>query len=105
MGFVVQLLKELSFTTLLAVTVTCLVLHYIYSKKKYKSLKSAPSVPFLGSIPFMEKYAERTFAKWAKRYGPVYRVKLGSYDTVVLNSYEAIEQVILSSNGKIVKAF
>jgi len=51
----------------------------------------------------MEKYAERTFAKWAKRYGPVYHVKLGSYDTVVLNSYEAIEQVILSLKGKIVK--
>ena len=33
MGFVVQLLKELSFTTLLAVIVACLVLHYIYSKK------------------------------------------------------------------------
>ena len=49
--------------------------------------------PIIGSIPYFEKYAEKTFASWTKRYGPIIMVDIGSTRNVVLNSYEAIEEV------------
>jgi len=49
--------------------------------------------PFIGSILQLEKHAEKSFESWTKNYGAIILVDLASTRTVVLNSYEAVEDV------------
>uniref|UniRef100_H2ZL12 Uncharacterized protein n=1 Tax=Ciona savignyi TaxID=51511 RepID=H2ZL12_CIOSA len=59
-----------------------------------KNLPPGPTgVPILGCLPFMDTLAELTFTKWSKKYGPIFTVYLGQTRVVVLNSFEAIEEV------------
>nr|CAB3235520.1 cytochrome P450 2J2 [Phallusia mammillata] len=70
------------------------LLHY-YSKQA-KNLPPGPTgFPFLGCIPYLSKYVERTFSQWSKTYGPVMFLKIGNQPTVVLSSFEAIHQAFV----------
>lgn len=70
---------------------------YNYTKKRIYNLPPGPiGFPFLGCIPYLDKYSEKIFYKWSKTYGPVIFVTIGSDPTVVLNSYDAIEEVNLT---------
>jgi len=52
-------------------------------------------LPIVGSIPYFETHVERTFVSWIKTYGYIILVDIGSTRNVVLNNYEAIEDVII----------
>uniref|UniRef100_F7AR76 Uncharacterized protein n=1 Tax=Ciona intestinalis TaxID=7719 RepID=F7AR76_CIOIN len=94
------MLDYLTFTNL-ALFAIALLLFYIWLTPKYKNLPPGPmGVPFLGCLPFMETLAERTFTKWSKKYGPIITVQLGDHRTVILNSYEAIEEAFIKKGEK-----
>uniref|UniRef100_L7N0U9 Uncharacterized protein n=1 Tax=Ciona intestinalis TaxID=7719 RepID=L7N0U9_CIOIN len=94
------MLDYLTFTNL-ALFAIALLLFYIWLTPKYKNLPPGPmGVPFLGCLPFMETLAERTFTKWSKKYGPIITVQLGDHRTVILNSYEAIEEAFTKKGEK-----
>ena len=46
-------------------------------------------LPFLGVLLSLSKNPERTMAKWTKQYGPVYMVKMGTSNVLVIGSAEA----------------
>jgi len=60
----------------------------VFKKKNLPPL--VPTLPLVGSIPFLGKQPEKAFSKWASKYGPVIRVRIGSLETVVLSSPSAI---------------
>ncbi|XP_078492986.1 cytochrome P450 2J2-like [Ciona intestinalis] len=94
------MLDYLTFTNL-ALFAIALLLFCIWRTPKYKNLPPGPmGVPFLGCLPFMEILAERTFTKWSKKYGPIITVQLGDHRTVILNSYEAIEEAFIKKGEK-----
>ena len=67
---------------------------YRWTSQRWLNLPPGPlGLPVLGCIPYLEGHAEKTFAKWSKQYGPIIMVDIGSTTNVVLNSYEAIEEV------------
>jgi len=60
-----------------------------------------PYIPLFGSIPFLgTDKVEESFSEYAKKYGPVFYVQLGSYWTVVLNSYETIHEAFVKQGPK-----
>ena len=68
----------------------------IYRWASHRWLKLPPGplgLPIVGVIPYLEMHAEKTLAAWTKTYGPIMLVDIGSTRNVVLNSYEAIEEV------------
>lgn len=67
---------------------------YTYIKNWFYKFPPGPiGFPFLGSVPYLDKTPERIFLKWTKNYGPIISLDIGSHRTVVLNTYEAIEEV------------
>jgi len=89
-----DLLSQVSITSVFCVVALCFLVRRVFSAGKNGSAPpSAPNIPFFGSLPFIGIHAEKTFSEWAKKYGPIFHVKLGPHDTVVLNSYELIQQV------------
>jgi len=87
-------LSQLSITKLFGVASLCFLIHRLFTGTKESLPPLVPSLPLVGSLPFIGKHAERTFSKWAKQYGPIFRVRLGAEEAVVLNSYEFIYQVL-----------
>ena len=61
---------------------------YLWRQRPKNSPPGTNGLPFLGVILSMSKYTEKTMTKWAKLYGPIYMVKAGPVDVVVISSSE-----------------
>ena len=84
--------------TLLNCALSLTVGWIIYRWIKCRLLNFPPGplgFPIVGSIPYLESHAEKTFASWTKIYGSVMMVDIGTTRNVVLNSFESIEEVCL----------
>ena len=69
---------------------------YRWISRKLLNFPPGPlGFPIVGSIPYFESHAEKTFTSWTKIYGPIMMVDIGTTRNVVLNSFESIEEVCL----------
>ena len=55
-----------------------------------KSLPGPLGYPLVGSLFSLVDFKERTLFEWTKLYGPVYQVKMGSWNTLVINGSDKI---------------
>lgn len=56
---------------------------------------SPPAWPFVGHPQFARKdFHINQAAKWARQYGPVFRIKTGSGDVIVLNDFESVKKFV-----------
>ena len=56
---------------LLVAVLTCLTVYYFYARQKPKNYPPGPpNLPFLGSIPFLERDMRKNITKLHKKYGP-----------------------------------
>ncbi|KAF9010844.1 cytochrome P450 [Cyathus striatus] len=62
------------------------------SKKDKHLPPGPPPYPIIGNIPSIPLHFQ--FTKWAKQYGDVHTVKLGSLTMIVMSSVEAIRHII-----------
>uniref|UniRef100_H2YS91 Uncharacterized protein n=1 Tax=Ciona savignyi TaxID=51511 RepID=H2YS91_CIOSA len=75
-----------------------LALYYWY--RRPKNYPPGPrGIPFLGVLPFLGNYAERTMHKWSKKYGPVMSVRMGRQDWVFLGDHETIRQALVNQGN------
>jgi hypothetical protein len=59
------------------------------------------SFPLIGNLLQLGERPYEKMFKWSKKYGSVYRVKLGSQEVVVLNGTEVIREALINhSEGK-----
>ncbi|KAF9011142.1 cytochrome P450 [Cyathus striatus] len=63
-----------------------------YGNREKHLLPGPPTYPIIGNIPSLPLHHQ--FTQWAKQYGDIYSVKIGSMTMVILSSIEAIRQVI-----------
>ena len=61
---------------------------YLWQQRPKNSPPGTNGLPFLGVILSMGKYTEKTMTKWARLYGPIYMMKAGPVDVVVISSSE-----------------
>lgn len=54
-----------------------------------------PCFPVVGSLPYLSINGQKSFRDLALKYGPVIYLKIGSSWTVVLNSFDSVEEVKL----------
>ncbi|XP_053388301.1 cytochrome P450 1A1-like [Mercenaria mercenaria] len=77
---------------LIAFTVN-LLLFKLFVVVKRKRYPNGPfGLPVLGHLPFFGKSPPITFSQWGQKYGDVFRIRMGSWNTVVVNGYEAIKE-------------
>ncbi|KAK2509925.1 hypothetical protein MC885_015815 [Smutsia gigantea] len=78
-----------------------LALTYIlYPRAKYpgaKYPKSLPSLPLVGSLPFLPRCGHQpaNFFKLQEKYGPIYSFRVGSKTTVIVGHYQLAKEVLI----------
>ncbi|KAI3465379.1 hypothetical protein Pfo_022042 [Paulownia fortunei] len=74
-------------------------------KKKSSSFPPPPEVPGLPVIgnllQLKEKKPHKTFTKWADTYGPIYSIKTGSNNMVVLNTTDVAKEAMVTKYSSI----
>ncbi|XP_015676188.1 cytochrome P450 2K1-like [Protobothrops mucrosquamatus] len=55
------------------------------------------TIPILGNLHMMDlKRPHRTMIEWSKEYGPIFRIKLGFQEMVVLTGYETVKEALVN---------
>ncbi|CAN7986556.1 unnamed protein product [Ixodes hexagonus] len=66
-----------------------------YGDKRVRLVPGPRGLPILGQVSFMKKgFLGPKCAEWAKTYGPIFRIKVGVVDIVVLNDFESIKKFL-----------
>ena len=50
--------------------------------------------PIVGHLPLFGDYFPATLDKWRRQYGDVFRIRIGSWDSVVINGYSTIKDAL-----------
>ncbi|XP_070588557.1 cytochrome P450 2K1-like [Erythrolamprus reginae] len=55
------------------------------------------TIPILGNLHMMDlKKPQKTMTEWSKEYGPIFRIKLGLQEMVVLTGYETVKEALVN---------
>ncbi|XP_054724534.1 cytochrome P450 18a1-like [Uloborus diversus] len=87
---------ELTTIILVSAFLVLVSLWFTLRKKHPNSLPGPAGLPIVGYLPFLTSKPYKKFAKLAKRYGPVYKVRLGGIDVVILTDYNSIKEAFAS---------
>ena len=82
-------LEFYNFEAVLLATVIGILIWVWWQKRPLNSPPGKNGLPLLGVLFSLDKLPERIMAKWAKRYGPVYMIKMGTSNVLVIGSAEA----------------
>ena len=55
-------------------------------------------LPILGHLPLLGKNPAKTLMEYSKVYGDVFKIRMGSWPTIVLNSKDAIHEALLGNS-------
>ena len=50
--------------------------------------------PIVGHLPLFGAYLPDTFDQWRRKYGDVFRIRMGSWDAIVINGYSTIKDAL-----------
>lgn len=75
----------------LTVFMTVLFLQWLLQNKEKRYPKGPVGFPIVGHLPLFGKYPPKTFLKWWNSFGDVFSIRLGSWNTVVVNGYDAVK--------------
>lgn len=75
-----------------------LLICYLYTQEratdKARRVPSPPGLPLIGNTLQLSSQPHRQFLKWAQQYGEIYRVRLGLMNWFMLNSPEAVKEIL-----------
>ncbi|PIN16084.1 Cytochrome P450 CYP2 subfamily [Handroanthus impetiginosus] len=82
------------------------ITEYVKDKKKKSSSfpppPEVPGLPVIGNLlQLKEKKPHKTFKKWAETYGPIYSIKTGSNNMVVLNTSDVAKEAMVAKYSSI----
>jgi hypothetical protein len=78
--------------------IICMVLMMVHFLNRLHQTRNKiyPNGPFgfpiVGHLPLFGNYPPETFMKWWKTYGDVFSIRLGSWNAVVVNGYNAVKE-------------
>ncbi len=72
------------------------VLSRLFSRGRLQHISGPPTLPVVGNIHQLERGRIRlTLLKWAKVYGPVYKIRVASNEVLVVSGFEEIRSVLM----------
>ncbi|XP_060582261.1 cytochrome P450 1A1-like [Ruditapes philippinarum] len=60
-----------------------------FSKKRYPP--GPWGFPIFGHLPLLSNKPELKYSKWRQKYGDIFSIRFGSWNTIIVNGYEAIK--------------
>ncbi|XP_024994494.1 7-ethoxycoumarin O-deethylase-like [Cynara cardunculus var. scolymus] len=87
--------KEELTLALLAISIITVVVSWYRSRKHTFPLPPGPrGLPVVGYLPFLDVNLHHEFTKMAQRYGPIFKLKLGSKTHIVVSSSDLAKVVV-----------
>ncbi|KAG9291243.1 hypothetical protein G9A89_021745 [Geosiphon pyriformis] len=79
----------------------------LFTSKKLKNLlldgaiplPGPTPIPIIGSLHKLTEPMENTFTRWAKQYGPIYKVKIGTRTLIVISDTEVAQDLFISAGS------
>ena len=50
----------------------------------------------MGHLPLFGNNLPETFSKWRQKYGDVFRIRMGRWETIVINGHTAIKEAFVA---------
>ncbi|KAF3396027.1 Phenylacetate 2-hydroxylase [Penicillium rolfsii] len=69
---------------------------------KIKGLPEIPGVPLFGNLLQLGDQHAQVTAKWAKKYGPVFQVRMGNKRIVFANSFDSVRQLWIKDQSALI---
>ncbi|KAJ0264839.1 hypothetical protein HA466_0012380 [Hirschfeldia incana] len=80
---------------LLILTTILIVLWFLFKRSQQPPLPPGPrGLPIVGNLPFLDPDLHTYFTTIAKKHGPIFKLKLGSKLTVVVNSPSLAREIL-----------
>jgi len=93
--FIRSLIAVLLLQVGIILLVKFIVLRNQRMNKNSKVLPHPPQLPFVGNLLQLSIRPLDRLYKWIKKYGPIYGIKLGQRDFIVLNNHEVVNDLIV----------
>ncbi|ODM92572.1 Cytochrome P450 2J5 [Orchesella cincta] len=94
-----DLFLSISETALIAVL---LLIGFLFFRKNKKDPRYPPgprSIPLLGNVLQLRKDPLQVFQKWAVEYGPIFSIRIGTQDTIVVNDPKLVKELFSDMNS------
>ncbi|KAF7712982.1 Phenylacetate 2-hydroxylase [Penicillium ucsense] len=86
------------------ITVAYFVIRYLNRTDvpKIKGIPEIPGVPLFGNLLQLGDQHARVTAKWAKKFGPVFQVRMGNKRIVFANSFDSVRQLWIKDQSALI---
>ncbi|KAK5584579.1 hypothetical protein RB653_006192 [Dictyostelium firmibasis] len=84
------------------------IFYFIIQKKDGKVNSNIPGpkgFPILGNLLSMKGDLHLRLQEWYKQYGPIYRIRMGNVETVVLTEYPIIREAFIGNSNSFINRF
>lgn len=69
---------------------------------KIKNLPEVPGVPIFGNLLQLGEHHAKVAAKWAKKFGPVFQVRLGNRRIIFANSFDSVKHLWITNQSALI---
>ncbi|XP_021957315.1 methyl farnesoate epoxidase [Folsomia candida] len=75
------------------------LVYFVFLRKpRWKNAPPGPrGLPLIGNMLQMDKFQHITFGKWAKEYGPLYKINFASLNMLVVSDYKMVKEIFSES--------
>ncbi len=89
-----EILASAYFWIFVATFAFCYYIKQVIDVKSGKILPGPWGLPYVGYLPFLSEYFHEDLAKLAKSHGPVYQIRLGKHQVIILNDIDSIRDCL-----------
>lgn len=70
--------------------------------KKIKGLPEIPGVPIFGNLLQLGSHHAKIGQEWAKKYGPVYQVRMGNRRIIFANTFDSVRNLWITNQSALI---
>ncbi|KAM9959646.1 hypothetical protein ACTFIR_000729 [Dictyostelium discoideum] len=95
---------------LILIIIIIILTLFIFKKKnrinKINSKIPGPiGLPIIGNLHQLKNNPNKVFKKWYKKYGPIYRIRMGNIETIILTGYPIIKKSFIDNSNVFKKRY
>ncbi|KAF2740022.1 phenylacetate hydroxylase [Polyplosphaeria fusca] len=87
-----------------ALVVTYIVYRFLYGTEtpKIKGIPEIPGLPLFGSLIELGTNHAKVAQEWAKKYGPVFQVRMGNKRIVFVNTFDSVRHIWITNQSALI---
>lgn len=87
---------------LIAIIYAAIQIHDRTDIPKIKGIPEIPGVPILGNLAQLGNNHAKTAQEWAKKYGPVFQVRMGNRRIIFANTFDSVRNLWITNQSALI---